>query len=375
MFPLEDPDWNLRWPRELFIGELKAVRNMSAEPGNPLQLLLREAFSGPGPADALEVPGVHRYDPTLSGMSILALGIQHRRVVDEFIARQSEIREEVRAPYRIDRVRLLANESLQGPNWERAKDSFVDLFETLDSTGYFDRAWGADCVDSARPRAVVTAAFTRALGVEELYPFVPATWTQDLFLSVVEVVHDVAARPRIITRHHDFSGCGDHYGSFAAGPGQAVFRLRMNRILGDCRIPYRISESGADRGRVVAVSDEAREDLLVRAPSATSLAEQDEISHAIALFRAHDASREHKRSAVTVLARVLETHRAALKAALIKKDEGALFQIANEFDIRHRKGGQNTDYDEAFLDWIFWWYLGTIELLKHLGERDAATKP
>jgi hypothetical protein len=50
-----------------------------------------------------------------------------------------------------------------------------------------------------------------------------------------------------------------------------------------------------------------------------------------------------------------------------KKDSGALFQIANEFDMRHRERlgagkPQYAEYEDAFLDWIFYWYLSTISL-------------
>lgn len=43
-----------------------------------------------------------------------------------------------------------------------------------------------------------------------------------------------------------------------------------------------------------------------------------------------------------------------------------LFRIANEFDLRHRNDGQRADYDEAFLTWIFYWYLTTIQLTDRL---------
>ena len=46
----------------------------------------------------------------------------------------------------------------------------------------------------------------------------------------------------------------------------------------------------------------------------------------------------------------------------MRKDEGVLFDIANNFAIRHRRDDQRADYDPAFLDWVFWWYLATIEL-------------
>jgi len=36
------------------------------------------------------------------------------------------------------------------------------------------------------------------------------------------------------------------------------------------------------------------------------------------------------------------------------------------FAIRHRRRGQQADYDPVFLDWIFWWYLATVELTARL---------
>jgi hypothetical protein len=57
---------------------------------------------------------------------------------------------------------------------------------------------------------------------------------------------------------------------------------------------------------------------------------------------------------------VLEERRQLIKAELGTPDEGALFQIANKFAIRHQRASQQADYDPAFLDWIFWWYLATV---------------
>ncbi len=45
---------------------------------------------------------------------------------------------------------------------------------------------------------------------------------------------------------------------------------------------------------------------------------------------------------------------------------GALFHIANKFAIRHQNEQQLADYDPAFLDWVFWWYLGTVELTNRI---------
>ena len=76
---------------------------------------------------------------------------------------------------------------------------------------------------------------------------------------------------------------------------------------------------------------------------------------------------EHaKRSAIVTLAGVLEDRRELLKAELLREDEGALFRIANEFGLRHNRADQRGDFDPVFLDWVFWWYLATIELTDRL---------
>ena len=60
-----------------------------------------------------------------------------------------------------------------------------------------------------------------------------------------------------------------------------------------------------------------------------------------------------------------------LKASLLKKDEGMLFQIANEFDVRHRDGKQYSDLGDEFQEWVFWMYLASVELTNRLISRDA----
>ena len=52
-------------------------------------------------------------------------------------------------------------------------------------------------------------------------------------------------------------------------------------------------------------------------------------------------------------------------------DKSALFDIANNFDLRHRTAKQRTDYDPVFLEWLFGWYLCTITLVSSLLERQG----
>ena len=61
------------------------------------------------------------------------------------------------------------------------------------------------------------------------------------------------------------------------------------------------------------------------------------------------------------MADVLEYLRAEAKKVLTSDDERDLFNLANNFGIRHHKHGQKTDYDQGiWLSWIFYYYLATI---------------
>jgi hypothetical protein len=45
--------------------------------------------------------------------------------------------------------------------------------------------------------------------------------------------------------------------------------------------------------------------------------------------------------------------------------------ISNRLAIRHRRDDKRPDYDPAFLGWLFWWYLATIELTDRILGRQA----
>jgi hypothetical protein len=174
---------------------------------------------------------------------------------------------------------------------------------------------------------------------------------------------------------HSYSGCGWHYSAFSLDAGQVLYRWRVNRLLDRSELGLRLADEGDDAGRLVAVTDLARTDLASSMVSRTDRGTGDVVRHAIALFRGRDASEHEKRSAAVALAGVLEERRALLKAELMSKDEGALFEIANRFAVRHRNDAQQADYDPAFLDWVFWWYLATIELTDRILARGEASQP
>jgi hypothetical protein len=75
------------------------------------------------------------------------------------------------------------------------------------------------------------------------------------------------------------------------------------------------------------------------------------------------------------LADVLEYLRPKVKALLTSADEKDIFNIANNFGIRHHNDQQKTGYEASlWLSWMFYFYLSTIHvLLRKAGEDTAKT--
>lgn len=362
--PLDDPDYALVWPVTVFRDEFSALiasskpnsnwSSTSTSNSEALELLCREAFAGPALADQI---ARDRTEPPNPWDTLVTANELHRRL--------GELREQAKPrPYYNQRSGAV----LAGPRYESARRAFARLVADLDRGGYLDQAFQKDCVDD--PRDDPSFLLEERLNVAELWPLRPESWDEDVFYSLIEVFHDLVSRPRTVVRWHSWDQCGPHFGTFASKPGRALYVVRVNALLDRNGFNLRLAPDGEDAGRLVAATDEARDDLLERS-IASAGSGADDIRHAIRLFRARDATREEKRSAVVALARVLESERDLLKQELLNGDEGALFQIANRFAIRHERADQQSDYDDAYLDWIFWWYLATVELIQSLRQREA----
>jgi hypothetical protein len=267
----------------------------------------------------------------------------------------------------------------------QVKSTYGREVALLARAGYFEDAFGSSCSDAdADPASEGQRRLSSLLGVDlPLWPLerrseqaespvptrVEENWPDELFYDVVEALHDLVARPR--RRHwHDYGQEWD-FSDYARAPGQAVYRWRVNDLLGHSDVPLRLAEEGSDVGQLVHATGDPREELLQRSLQSAEPLVRDLVEHAVAQFRRRDGRVAAKREAVKTLADVLEHRRRLLKQELYSGDEGALFRIANEFRIRHMNESQKTDYNPAFLDWIFWWYLATIELTDRLLERQG----
>lgn len=192
----------------------------------------------------------------------------------------------------------------------------------------------------------------------------------DLF-DTLEVLHDVVSKPVYRTRRwsHRVSQEG-----FDRQSGREEFRAAVNPYLRDYPPGYELSASG----EIVQIGDPSLADLLeVPPPAGTPSQVHSRIEAAVGAFRARHSSLEDRRRAVRDLADALEFLRPSMDGVITAKDESELFNIANNFGIRHLNDKQKTDYEApVWLDWMFYFFLATIHMvLARLGAGGALPRP
>ncbi|MFI5843914.1 hypothetical protein ACIA8K_29870 [Catenuloplanes sp. NPDC051500] len=366
-----ETDFQLAWPRSLFKTQAtKLLHQHTRDNWNDyVELLLEQAFVGGysgGPAAEFRsiVDGAGSWgSPPSSASSMNARQQLLRNLLDN----ADKLREDgpPRRPYW--RERKHGQRPGPTPGKASAISEFIHLVDELDNAGYFEQRFGKDCIDSPREKSA-EILFQRELGIKEGWPLEQGKLEVDLdiFLDIVEILHDQATLPT--TRWlHTYGECGWHHKTFEAEPGRIIYRWRVNKILTRGGFGLQLAEEGDDTGRLVGITDTARAELVQAVTNRTDGGPADQVRHALTLFRQRGADRNQKRSAVVALALVLEERRHnVLIEALDKSDRGALFDLANNFHLRHQDAKQKRDYDDFYLDWIFWTYLATIELTNRI---------
>lgn len=194
---------------------------------------------------------------------------------------------------------------------------------------------------------------------ENLYPIYKnlPNYTEDDFFDIIEFLYDHCSEG-INGYYHNWNNCGYHYEEFNDVEGQKYFRKLFNPILKEYKDGYEISENG----EILILSDNGLSNLFeADIPSNDSENITSKIDSAITKFRRHKSTLNDRREAIRQLADVLEFLRPSIKEHLNKKDENDIFNIANNFGIRHHNKDQQTEYDKAiWYSWIFYYYLATL---------------
>lgn len=243
------------------------------------------------------------------------------------------------------------------------KKLFMVSYDKLDEDGYFQKYFGYYCVDQGDVKGELGIDINSMifLGIKKdgLWPLRTKfeDYTEDDLFDMIEFMHDHCSKP-ISGYYHQYSNCGHHYDIFNDNEGQKHYRDTINYILRDFKEGFEISEAGEI---LELVYNNIAPLLQADIPSSDSENITKKIDLAVLKFRRHKSTLDDRRDALRELADVLEYLRPDIKKVLASKDESDLFNIANNFGIRHHNVDQKVDYDKAiWYSWIFYYYLATI---------------
>jgi hypothetical protein len=266
-------------------------------------------------------------------------------------------------------LRTGTNPSARSLDLAGVRRVFKGIYCHLEAEGYFQEALGYDCVDAGPVAGYLGPDLEGVLLLElrkpDLFPVrdrLEAYSEEDLF-DIIEFLYDHVSKPTE-RQYHQYSDCGWHCSQFDRGTGRMEFRERVNRVLKAYDGGYELSAEG----EILALPDSGLEALL-EAPLPTVDPENIEarVDAARRKFRRFKASLDERRDAVRDLADVLEYLRPRIKKVLTTKDESDLFNLANNFGLRHHNELQKVRYDQPiWYSWLYYYYLATIHAVVRL---------
>ena len=265
------------------------------------------------------------------------------------------------------------NPNLNGLPIEDTVELFSRVYLQLEIDGYFDEAFGFWCVDADYIEGNVKdikLEILLTIRKKNLWPIseYASSYNEDDFLDVIEFLYQYVSKP-IDGTMHSYNECGMHWETFNKKDGQNLFREKINTVLEHYKNKFELSQNG----EVLHKPEEGFEQIFnADVPSKDSNI-VDRINAATTNFRRHGSSLDDRRQAVRDLADVLEYLRPQVQELLTNKDENDLFNIANNFGIRHHNDKQKTTYDAAiWLSWMFYFYLSTIHVVLRKIEHDKS---
>ena len=252
---------------------------------------------------------------------------------------------------------------------DNLKRMFLAVFHDFMAREYFSEQFGYCCVDQGdvpgKAGHDLKNYILRNLRKENLWPIDDnyGAYQEDDLFDVIEFLFDHISKP-IDGTYHSYNNCGTHYTTFNKPIGQKEFRVEMNELLKDYQDGYELSETG----EMLSMGVSGAENLLkAKLPTYDVENVDKKVNEAIVRFRRYRSSITDRKHAVRDLADVLEFLRPEIKRVINKKDEGDLFNIVNNFSIRHHEKNQKKEYDQAiWLSWMLYFYLATIHTVLHL---------
>ena len=261
-------------------------------------------------------------------------------------------------------IRTGVNPRPIGLELKKINELFARLYQQLCDEGYTHEYFGFYCVDADQVKGLLTdveyTIFT-TLRKESLWPisFWASMYSEDDLFDMIEFLFDYVSAP-VDGSLHSYNQCGMHWNTFDEEAGKKEFRKRINELLALYEHRFELSLDGL----ILELPPGGFENIYDASVPTEDKNIAQRIEAAKTEYRRHGASLDARRHAVADLAGVLEVLRPKMKDAITSKDESDLFNIANNFGIRHHNDRQKNSYDHSlWLSWMFYVYLSTIHLI------------
>lgn len=249
---------------------------------------------------------------------------------------------------------------------------FISVFDELWSQDYFQEYFGFDCIDAGyvpgKLGADVEAAILLAIRKDGLWPIRHRMeyYSEDDLFDMVEFLYDHVSKG-VEGFHHSYNDCGMHYKTFDQSTGKEEFRRRVNKVLNAYGRGFELDVNG----EILSLPEAGYETILqAKLPNRDPQNIEAKVNDAVYKFRRAKSTLDERRDAIRDLVDVLEFLRPKLKEVLESEDERDLFNIANNFGLRHHNQKQKTAYDkDIWYSWLFYYYLSTIHAALRLIER------
>lgn len=240
---------------------------------------------------------------------------------------------------------------------------FSSIYKEFSDRAYFDEYLDDYCPDTGGNSGKirdVSAYVLRKLRKDNLWPIYEKweSYTEEDIFDLIEFLFDHISAPiDKETNYHSFYN-HTHYKYFDQEKGKEEFRDVVNEIFNDYGPGY---EMGMNGEIYTFVQEEFRPLLTATIPISDPENIESKITKAVDKFRRYGSTLDERREAIRSLADCLEYLRKDIEKVIAKKDDADLFNIANNFGIRHHNDKQKTNYESAiWLSWMFYFYLATI---------------
>lgn len=203
-------------------------------------------------------------------------------------------------------------------------------------------------------------------------PFPITKWerediTEDRIFDVIEFLYDYISKPGPKVEYHDPGGYPYfNYGSYDREEGRKEYIEYINMVLNDYGSGYELSTDG----EILTLGEDSLKFLF----EADILPYDEEnvdskIRSAIRNWRSRNQSLDDRKETIRILADVFEWLKKSkrLEKILDNKDDSALYEIINKFEIRHHNPDQKSNYDKKiWYSWMFHFYLATYHAVIRL---------